>query len=351
MRALRKESPQPGYSLVSDLAVPEPEGDEVLIKVEMVGICGSDIALYNWTSVAQVIATVPFIPGHEAVGTVVKSGPTSSLSPGARVGVENHFFCSDCYTCREDRGDICATMNQYGHGRGTQHGGFSEFSIVSSKYCYVFKTEMPFLSGVLMEPLGVAHNGVETIQVFGHQVLVIGAGPIGLLAAQCAAAAGSTRIILADMNAGRLQLAKDMKLSCELVTLDTSKVNLLEEIMKLTDNCGVARLVEATGAPPVVNSCFKLLRKGARIVMIGLPKATVQIEDPLPNLIFKSVTLTTVHGRRIFHTWEQCEQLIQQGKIDPTVIVSHQFTLDKWQEAHDVLLSGQACKIVVKMSS
>ena len=138
----------------------------------------------------KVIATVPFIPGHEAVGVVVRSGPDSSLRAGARVGVENHFFCSNCYTCREDRGDICATMNQYGHGRGTQHGGFSEYSIVSSKYCYVFKTEMPFLSGVLMEPLGVAHNGVETIQVSGHQVLVIGAGPIGLLAAQCAAAAG-----------------------------------------------------------------------------------------------------------------------------------------------------------------
>ena len=109
----------------------------------------------------EVIATVPFIPGHEAVGTVVKAGPASSLSLGVRVGVENHFFCSDCYTCREDRGDICATMNQYGHGRGTQHGGFSEYSIVSSKYCYVFKTEMPFLKGVLMEPLGVQCGSVR----------------------------------------------------------------------------------------------------------------------------------------------------------------------------------------------
>jgi len=284
------------------------------------------------------------------VGTVVKTGPASSLEPGARVGVENHFFCSSCYTCGEDRGDICATMNQYGHGRGTQHGGFSEFSIVSSKYCYVFKTEMPFLKGVLMEPLGVAHNGVETIQVSGYQVLIIGAGPIGLLAAQCAAAAGSTSIILADFNGGRLELAKTMKMSCELITIDTSKVNLQEEVMRLTNNCGVARLVEATGAPPVVNNVFKLLRKGARIVLIGLPKATVEIEDPLPNLIFKSVTLTTVHGRRIFHTWEECERLIQEGKIDPTVIVSHQFSLDDWQEAHDVLLSGSACKILVKMS-
>ena len=119
----------------------------------------------------KVIATVPFIPGHEAVGTVVKSGPTSSLSPGARVGVENHFFCSDCYTCREDRGDICATMNQYGHGRGTQHGGFSEFSIVSSKYCYSLQAGMSSLQGVLLEPLGVAHNGVESIQVDLYQLI------------------------------------------------------------------------------------------------------------------------------------------------------------------------------------
>ena len=221
----------------------------------------------------EVIATVPFIPGHEAVGTVVKTGPASSLSPGARVGVENHFFCSSCYTCGEDRGDICATMNQYGHGRGTQHGGFSEFSIVSSKYCYVFKTEMPFLKGVLMEPLGewrLAEERTDSsryqeslttewrrsrsrgtrfssleLDLSGSWQLSALLLPVSLYHLSdrllTLSTPGSTSIILADFNGGRLELAKTMKMSCELITIDTSKVNLQEEVMRLTNNCGVAR--------------------------------------------------------------------------------------------------------------
>jgi len=343
MRALRKSSPTPGYTLVEE-KVPCPEGDDVLIKVEKVAICGSDIALYTWNEVAQVIATVPFIPGHEAMGTVVATGPEATVKVGAKVAVENHFYCGTCYTCKDGRGDICARMDQYGHGRGTEHGGFSEYSLVSSKYCYVFKTDITPLQGVLMEPLGVAHNGVESIDVAGHQVLVIGAGPIGLLAAQCATALGASKVILADINPARLSLARSMG---DYVTIDTSKEDLAVRVGDLTDGCGVSRLVEASGAPSMVNSCFSLLRKGAKLVLIGLPKSAIHIENPLQNVIFKSITLTTVHGRRIFHTWEECERLISEKKVDPTVIVSHEFPMTRWQEAFDTLMSGSACKIVV----
>jgi len=321
-----------------------PQGDEVLIKIDKAAICGSDISLYTWSAMAQVIATVPFIPGHEATGTVVRTGPEATIEVGARVAVENHFYCESCYTCEDGRGDICSRMNQYGHGRGTEHGGFSEYSIVSSKYCYVFKTDITPLQAVLMEPLGVAHNGVETIDVAGQDVLIIGAGPIGLLAAQCARALGATRVIITDINAGRLQLALKMG---DFVTIDSSKDDLKAKIMELTDGNGVARLVEASGAPPMVNNCFSLLRKGAKLVLIGLPKSAIHVEEPLQNVIFKSLTLTTVHGRRIFHTWEECERLISEGKVDPTLIVSHEFTMTNWQDAFDALMSGNACKIVV----
>jgi len=343
MRALKKDSPAPGYTLVAE-PVSVPKGDEVLIKIEKAAICGSDISLYTWSAMAQVIATVPFIPGHEAMGTVVQLGPDATLQLGDRVAVENHFYCGSCYTCSDGRGDICASMNQYGHGKGTVHGGFSEYSIVSSKYCYVFKTNITPLQGVLMEPLGVAHNGVESIDVAGQEVLILGAGPIGLLAAQCANALGATKVIIADINAGRLELALKMG---DFVTIDSSKVDLKEKILEMTNGAGVARLVEATGAPPMVNTCFTFLRKGAKMVLIGLPKSAIHIEDPLQNVIFKSITLTTVHGRRIFHTWEECEKLISEGKVDPTLIVSHELTLTTWQEAFDALMSGTACKIVV----
>ena len=134
----------------------------------------------------------------------------------------------------------------------------------------------------------------------------------GLLAAQCAAAEGCSRIIIADVNKFRLELAEKMTLACPLVTLDTSVKDLEAEVKSLTSGNGVPRLVEATGAPPVVNNCFRLLRKGGKVVLIGIPKAPIHIEDPMPNVLFKSLTLTTVHGRRIFHTWEACEVSSQE---------------------------------------
>jgi len=343
MRALRKSEPTPGYTLTEE-PLPIPTGDEVVIKVEKVAICGSDIALYTWNEMAQVIATVPFIPGHEAAGTVVAAGPEATIQEGAMVAVENHFYCGDCYTCGEGRGDICSRMDQYGHGRGTEHGGFSQYSLVSSKYCYRFTSSISPLQAVLMEPLGVAHNGVESIDVRGHEVLIIGAGPIGLLAAQCAQALGATRVMIADILASRLELARTMG---DFITIDSSKERLADRVAELTEGRGVSRLVEASGAPPMVNSCCSLLRKGAKLVLIGLPKAAIHIENPLQNVIFKSITLTTVHGRKIFHTWEQCEKLISEGKVDPTKIVSHEFPMTRWQEAFDTLMSGHGCKIVV----
>ena len=141
MTALIKKEEKESYVL-EKIDVPVPSGDEVLIKVEKVAICGSDINLYQWNDVAKVIATIPFIPGHECTGTVVATGPQATLTVGQRIAVENHFFCGDCYQCDHGRGDICQNMGQYGHGKKTMHGGCSEYSIVSSKYCYPLTTSI-----------------------------------------------------------------------------------------------------------------------------------------------------------------------------------------------------------------
>ena len=135
MKALIKRSEVESFEY-TDIPVPGPEGDEVLIKVEANSICGSDIALYRWNDVGREIAKVPFIPGHETAGTVVKCGPDATLKVGTVVGVENHFFCGECYHCKHDLRQNCTNMGQYGHGRKTMHGGCAEYSIVSSKYLY-----------------------------------------------------------------------------------------------------------------------------------------------------------------------------------------------------------------------
>jgi len=344
MKALLKEEGKEGYVL-KEIPIPQPKPDEILYKVEKVGICGSDIALYMWNDVARAIATVPFIPGHEATGVVTAMGSeVKNLKIGSRIAIENHFFCEKCYTCKEGRGDICAKMDQYGHGRGTTQGGFSEYSIVKAKYCYELKYDITPNEAALLEPMGVAYNGVDQIDVEGHDVLVIGAGPIGLFAMAVAKAKGAKNVISADINEARLELSKKMGAN---ITINSMTKNLKDEIMKLTNGNGVARLVEASGATPMVNSCFSLLRKGAHLVLIGLPKQPIHIEQPLPDVIFKSLTLKTVHGRRIFDTWEQCEKLIKDKKVHPETLLSHEFAMSEWKSAFDVLMSGTGCKILV----
>ncbi|WAQ96179.1 TDH-like protein [Mya arenaria] len=318
MKVLIKNHEMESYEY-TDMDVPEPEGDEVLIKVDAVSICGSDIPLYKWSPMARVIATVPFIPGHEAAGTVVKCGPEADLEIGSRVGVENHFNCGDCFQCRQDQREICQHMGQYGHGRKTKHGGCSEYSIVPQKYLFKITKDLSAEEITMMEPLGVAHNGVERLRVEGEDVLVVGCGPIGLLAQRLAKVMGAKRVIGADIEDWKLQLAKDMG---------------TDVIMELTDWTGIGRICECSGVAAMVNSCFSYLRKGGRVVLI----------------VFKCVTIKTVHGRRMYHTWEAVEALLASHQVDVTKVISHRFPMSNFREAFEVLFNGTACKIVMDPS-
>lgn len=346
-QALVKTREGEGYELTT-MDVAEPQQDEVLIRVEAVSICGSDIVLYKWTDAAKKIAAVPFVPGHEAAGTVVKAGPEATLKVGDRVGVENHFFCGSCYQCRHDRGDICQDMGQYGHGKKTQHGGCSQYSIVRSKYCYKLTTDISMEQAALLEPLGVAHNALEQCEVRGEDVLIIGCGPIGLMGCSLARALGATRVLAADIDEKRLELAKAMGAD---VIINTATQDLLEVVLRETGGDGVGRVCEMSGAMKMINAMFPVLRKAGHVVMVGLPKETLYVENPMQNIVFKSLTLRTVHGRRIFHTWRECERLLAEGAVDVGRVVTHRLPLSRFDEAFDALFGGQACKIVMDPQS
>ena len=192
MKTLIKHEPQPGFEYIKDQPVPIPQPDEVLVRVQYVAICGSDINLYKWNDIAQRIATLPFTPGHEMTGIVEKLGSeVTDLSLGQRIAVENHFYCRNCWQCDNKRGDICAKMSQYGHGKGTIHGGFSEYSIVPSRYCYKLQdassSRWPItpVQAVLLEPMAVlffdlsgsfAHS--NQIKIFLFDLICAGHGRI-----------------------------------------------------------------------------------------------------------------------------------------------------------------------------
>lgn len=150
MKALVKTKEGSSFEY-KEVPVPEPKGDEVLIKVDAISICGSDISLYTWNEVARVIATVPFIPGHECAGTVVRCGPDASIPAGTKVGVENHYFCGMCYQCTHGCREICKNMGQFGHGKKTEHGACSEYTLVSAKYLYQLKRNVSKSKFVLLK--------------------------------------------------------------------------------------------------------------------------------------------------------------------------------------------------------
>jgi len=344
MMALVKENEGEGYGY-QQVDIPVPVGDEVLIKVKKVALCGSDINLYVWNATAKVIASLPFTPGHEATGEVVSLGPdVKDLKKGDRIAVENHFYCGDCFQCKESRGDICSKMSQYGHGKGTIYGGCSEYSIVPEKYCYKLQYGITDTEAVLLEPMGVAHNAIERLEVANEDVLVIGCGPVGLFAIGCAKALGAKKVYAADVLPGRLELAT--KMGADHV-INSMELDVREEIMKSTGQAGIGRICEASGASVMLNGCFSYLRKGGRVSILGLPKKPLHVENVLQDIVFKSLTITTVHGRRIFHTWNECERLVAEKKVDPNMLVTHDLRLSKHEEAFKTLLSGKCCKILI----
>jgi 2-desacetyl-2-hydroxyethyl bacteriochlorophyllide A dehydrogenase len=349
MKALVKESAGTSYEY-KDVPVPVPRGDELLVRVGKVALCGSDIALYQWNNVAQAIAKVPFTPGHEMVGEIVGVGDDvgEQFSVGGRVCVENHFFCGHCYQCTHDQRHICQNLNQFGHGKGTVYGGCSEYTIIPSRYAYLLTTDLDDARAAILEPCGVAHQALEEINPKGEDILIQGCGPVGLLAIGLAKVMGATKIIAADIVESRLESAQ--KLGAH-VTVNCSAHSLRDAVMRETSGNGVGRLVEATGASVMVNNCFSLLRKGGHVALIGLPKEPIHIDRPLEDVIFKSLTLKTVHGRKIFHTWQEIERIMHRNLLKTEPLITHDFPMSQYQEAFRVLMSGEGCKVLITPGS
>eukprot|EP00118_Oscarella_pearsei_P009889 m.58176 g.58176 ORF g.58176 m.58176 type:complete len:357 (+) comp34797_c0_seq1:572-1642(+) len=345
MKALVKTAETESYEW-QEIPVPEPQKGELLVKVTRASICGSDIALYKWNEVAKVIATVPFTPGHECVGQIVVAGPgcPPQYKIGKRVCCENHYYCGDCYQCNHDMRHICQNMKQYGHGRGTIHGGCSQYTIIPAAYAYLLKTDIDDDKACLLEPFGVAHQAMEALHPEGDTVLVQGCGPVGLFAIGISKAMGASKILAVDVFDEKLQTAK--KFGADVV-INGKKEDLKEAVKRETNGDGIGRLVEATGAPPMVNNSFSLLRKGGRIVLIGLPRAPLHVENVLTDVIFRAITIKTVHGRKIFSSWEKSEELISNEKVDVTPAITHHFPMSQFEKAFETLFSGSGCKIML----
>ena len=237
MRALVKRNASTSFEIV-EIPVPQPKEGELLVQSKYVGICGSDIALYKWTEEAQAQkCSLPFTPGHEASGIVVRSGSNTTMKPDTRVAIENHFYCDNCYQCKDNRRGICNNMNQFGFGNGTIYGGCMEYFLVKEKYCYKLETNISLKDAALLEPLGVAHNACENLDIIDtgspkhkENVLIIGCGTVGLFAIGICKYIGIKNIIACDITNWKLDLAKKMGAN---VVVNSEDFDRLTKIIKV----------------------------------------------------------------------------------------------------------------------
>mmetsp|Transcript_44166 Transcript_44166/g.70772 ORF Transcript_44166/g.70772 Transcript_44166/m.70772 type:complete len:395 (+) Transcript_44166:38-1222(+) len=360
MRALYKSQPTEGFDLVSNHPVPTPKSDELLVKSMAVAICGSDAKLYHWHNITDKVAKLPFIPGHEAAGQVVQVGDNidaKQFCVGDRVAIENHFYCgqSTCIQCKSGRGDICPNMGQFGFGKGTPFGGCCEYFVVKAKYCYKLRT--PFISwrdASLLEPLGVACNAIDELDIdyannesyVSETYAVTGCGAVGLMVIAALKAVGICNIVAFDVLDWKLEIAKKMGASQVVNTRDMSNVQVAECVNKLTENHGFGRIVECSGNENVIALLFRMIRKGGKIVMVGLPKHKIVIEEAMNNWVLNAIQIRSIHGRKIFDSWRKAEKLVQEAKIDLDLVVSHFIPMTEFQRGYDDWFRGKACKVV-----
>ncbi|MDR1741979.1 MAG: alcohol dehydrogenase catalytic domain-containing protein [Synergistaceae bacterium] len=341
MKALVKTEEAHGASYQT-MPMPVPAEGEVLLQVGGAAICGTDLHVFAWNDWAtHNVHNIPLIMGHEFAGTVVELGPRCrDLKVGDVVAGETHITCGHCYQCRNGMRHICANLIQPGLHR---NGSFAEFMAYPEEFLVKLPKGISMEQGTVLEPLGVGVSAVENIRPAGDNVVVIGSGPIGLAVILSAHAMGASDITALDLSPYRLSLAS----KCGATrTINTSSADPTEAIMEVTHGVGADVIFDASGSPAAISHCFKYLRKGGSVHLLGLPSSPTPI-DLSPDVIFKEATIHGYHGRKIFSTWTRMINLIESGKIDPLLMITHRVPLSEAVGAFELLeRGGDAGKII-----
>lgn len=339
MKAIVKLKEGVGNVVLTDRPEPSVKKNEVKIKVEAVGICGTDVKIKHGTTWSN----PPVILGHELSGTVAEVGEdVKSVKPGDRVVTETgNVVCGHCYYCRTGNFLMCKDRLSIGYG---VDGGMAEYCVVREDIVHILPDEIPFDAGSLCEPAAVSVHAVyDAVKVIPTDtVVVIGSGAIGLLVAQLVKNFGATVIVTGlTQDEGRLSVAKELGID---YTVNTQKENVGKIVDDLTEGRGADLVFECSGSVPGVNTGMSLLKKMGALVQIGLTKPTMEIEYSM--LTAKQISLIGTFGHK-WQSWDTALKLMQQGKINAGALISHRFPMEKWEEAFDIAESGKGIKVVI----
>lgn len=341
MRALFKPSAAPGLEMI-ECAEPEPGPNDVKIKVERTGICGTDLHIESWDAWASVAVNAPLIIGHEFCGRIVKMGKNvRSLEVGALVSGEGHMVCGLCRNCRAGRRHMC--MNTSGLGVN-QNGAFAEYVVIPESNVWVHSPAVNADLGAIFDPFGNAVHTALTFPLVGEDVLITGAGPIGLMAAKVARHVGARYIVVSDINEARLELARKMGVDIAVNPL-TTEIRSAQEQLGMREGFDVA--FEMSGAPTALPDILNNLGHGGRVAILGLPSEEISIN--WAKVVSHMITIKGIYGREMFETWYAMNAMIQTG-LDISDIITDRFKANDWQLAFAAARSSNSGKVIMDWS-
>ncbi len=340
MKALRKMQPAKGLQM-DTVAVPATGPTDVLVRVKMASICGTDLHIYGWDRWSQGRIKPPVTLGHEFCGAVERVGDeVRAVKPGDFVSAEMHVNCGHCHQCRVGEAHICQNLRIIGID---QDGAFAEFVKIPATNIWKLDAAIPEHYGAILDPLGNAVHTVLAGPVAGQTVLITGCGPIGLMCIAVAKACGSSTVFATETNEKRRAMAKKMGAD---VVLNPAAEDAVGKILAETNGTGVDALLEMSGNPTAIQQGFKSLRAGGRASLLGIPTENVPL-DLVNDVIFKGATVQGIYGRRMYETWVQMTALLKAGRLNLEPLFGERASLDKFESAFILLQGGLAGKILL----
>lgn len=338
MKSLSKLKREKGIWM-QDAPIPEIGNNDVLIKIKKTAICGTDVHIYNWDEWAQKTIPVPMIVGHEYVGEVAAIGSeVKNFKVGQRVSGEGHIACESCRPCKAGKRHLC--RKNVGVGV-TRQGCFAEYLSLPAVNVYPIPDDISDDQAAILDPLGNATHVALSFDLVGEDVLITGAGPIGIMAAAIAKHVGAKNVVISDINDYRLNLAKKIN---GVVTFDAKK-DSIETVMKnLKINEGFGVGFEMSGNPSAFNMMLDKMNHTGKIALLGFLPYSTNID--WNKIIFKGLFIKGIYGREMFETWYKMIAMLQSGlNIDP--VITHRFAIDEFQKAFDVMCSGNSGKVLM----
>ncbi|WP_321146281.1 L-threonine 3-dehydrogenase [Providencia alcalifaciens] len=338
MKALSKLKAEPGIWM-TDVPKPELGHNDVMIKIRKTAICGTDVHIYNWDEWSQKTIPVPMVVGHEYIGEIVEIGQeVKGFKIGDRVSGEGHITCGHCRNCRGGRTHLCRNTIGVGVNRP---GCFAEYLVIPAFNAFKIPDNIPDEIAAIFDPFGNAVHTALSFDLVGEDVLVSGAGPIGIMAAAVCRHVGARHVVITDVNDYRLELAKKVGVTR---AVNVSRENLKDVMNELGMKEGFDVALEVSGAPAAFQNMLDTMNHGGRIALLGIPPASMATD--WSQVIFKGLFIKGIYGREMFETWYKMATLVQSG-LDLSPIITHEFSIDDFQKGFDVMCSGQSGKVIL----